>query len=107
MSYKGDVFIAVGVIVILAALYLGYSLYTSVQSNNTLQTQTQAGAGSINSSFSSLSNNISNTIRVNAYYLIEIVVLFLFASIGYKIALIGMTINRDETQIVVKSAKQQ
>ncbi|MCL5008601.1 MAG: YdgA family protein [Candidatus Marsarchaeota archaeon] len=95
MSYKGDVLIIVGVAIILLALYLGYTVYTDVQAANALQPQQQQSAN-INASISALTSNASSSIRTSSYYIIEVLILFLFASIGYKISLIGTKINIED-----------
>ena len=77
----------------MVTLFLGYGLYQSVQRAEVLQQQASPGITSINASVGNLSSGIIETIRSGAYYLVEVVILFLFASIGYKIALIGMEIN--------------
>ncbi len=97
MSYKGDAFVVVGVAVILISMLLGYGLYTNAQRNSALGSQLQGSGSNISASVSSLSTGLNNTVSTSAYYIIEVLVLFLFANIGYKIALIGIKISKDES----------
>lgn len=97
MSYKGDALIAVGVAVILIAMLLGYELYVGAQRSMVLGSQQQGANGGINASSDNLIAGLNGTVSTSAYYIIEILVLFLFANIGYKIALIGTKINKEET----------
>ncbi len=97
MSYKGDTLIAVGIIIILATLYMGYELYLGIQKTSAQQALAPSVGGSVNASIGDLSTNLSNTINSSSYSLVEVVILFLFASIGYKVAAIGIKINDGET----------
>ncbi len=106
MLYRGDVLIAVGVALILITLCIGYVLYTNVEQANALQ-QKQQNTQSLNASVGYLSSGITNIVKTSAYYIVEVIILFLFASIGYKIASIGMEVNRDYVTQEKRQSKSQ
>ncbi|MGC8538896.1 MAG: hypothetical protein ACP5MK_03450 [Candidatus Micrarchaeia archaeon] len=102
MSYFGYALITIGILVILFTFYLGYSMYNSI--GYSLQAQPRATSqsnASINSTISSISNSINSvTSQVSSmgYIVIQILLLFLFASIGYKIADLGIKTNSAEAK---------
>ncbi|MEM0154890.1 MAG: hypothetical protein QW814_03605 [Methanothrix sp.] len=88
---------ALGIAILLITLYIGYGLYQfiSVQSK---QPQ-QVVAAPQNSTAQNISSAISGAIgqslppKSDFLYIIEIIFLFLFANIGYKIAILGVHMN--------------
>ncbi len=95
-SYLGYALIGVGIAIILLALLLGYGVYSSANGdlNSLALIGTGSGSSTVNGSISALTANLQSTATVGTYTAIEVIVLFLFASIGYKIAYLGVQMNR-------------
>ncbi len=93
MSYVGTAFIIVGFLLIIFSFALGYGMYNSLRQLQITQQTPQINGSNLNSSFNQLATNISLSINNPIYYIIEIIILFLFASIGYKIADLGIRTN--------------
>ena len=93
MSYKGDVFIIIGVLLIILSFILGYGMYTSLHQAQITQQTPQINGNNITNSFNQFASSLSYSINGPIYYAIEIILLFLFASIGYKIADLGIRLN--------------
>ena len=101
MEYEGNMFLIIGILIIFATLYIGYNLYENIQLNNIIEQTSPTSTSStstINSTLNNMNLNINETIKTSTNYLIEIMLLFLFASIGYKIAYLGITINKGKSQ---------
>ena len=87
---------ALGLIIILFTFLLGYGIYVSVgnSASSYVPQQNFSGGGSLNASITqitaSLSQNAYGLIRTSTYIVLEVVILFLFATIGYKIAKLGV-----------------
>ncbi|MCL4387839.1 hypothetical protein M1567_01650 [Candidatus Marsarchaeota archaeon] len=87
-----------GVLIILITLYMGYGLYGTIiaAASSPHNTTTPASNGSLNQSISSA---ISSAIGAHLpssgvfFLLLDIILLFLFANIGYKIAILGVHMN--------------
>ncbi len=93
MAYKGDILIVLGVLLIVIAFFMGYGLYNSASKSSLLQTSNKISGNNITNSFNTLATNISNVLSGPIYEIIQIIILFLFASIGYKIADLGIRLN--------------
>lgn len=93
MAYKGDILIVLGVLLIVIAFVLGYNLYNSASASSLFQTSNKISGNNITNSFNTLATNISNVLSGPIYEIIQIIILFLFASIGYKIADLGIRLN--------------
>ncbi len=107
-TYIGYALIGLGVIIILFSLLLGYGIYVSASSNlNDIALISPSGGNTINGSVSILSSNLQSTATTGTYAAIEVIVLFLFASIGYKLAYLGIQMNKQsgkqEKQVQAKS----
>ena len=89
---------AAGVLIILFTLYTGYGLYGAImsQANSPQGTSPPASSGSLNQSIGSAINGaISSHLPSSGVFLLllDIMLLFLFANIGYKIAILGVHMN--------------
>jgi hypothetical protein len=100
MSYNiiGIVLLVLGIAILLATLYLGYGLYTAVLQAGAAP-QKPASAAVSNSMIPSASAIVSAVVSAIASqmplaiytsYAIAAIILALFASIGYKISMIGI-----------------
>jgi len=96
MSTLGDAFIIVGAALLLVTLFLGYSLYIDVSTNQNsyFPAKTAISNSSVNSAVSTLVDNMSFTLSAETLILIKIILLFLFGSIGYKFASLGIDANK-------------
>ncbi|MDE1869811.1 MAG: hypothetical protein KGH71_02375 [Candidatus Micrarchaeota archaeon] len=98
MNYLGYGTFALGVIIILFTFLLGYGIYVSVGNSATSYSPQQSfsGGGSLNDSITqitaSLSQSVYALVRSSTYIVLEVVILFLFATVGYKIAKLGVDI---------------
>jgi uncharacterized BrkB/YihY/UPF0761 family membrane protein len=89
-EYLGYSLIAIGIIMLLFTFLLGYGIYQNIN-NGSLQIQHSNVAGSnvtalVGSTLQSLTSGANSSLST----IIEIIVLFLFANIGYKMATLGM-----------------
>ena len=87
---------AIGVLIILFTLYMGYGLYgTIITQANAPIASSSASSGSLNQSISSAINSAigSHLPSSGVFLLLDIILLFLFANIGYKIAILGVHMN--------------
>ena len=88
---------AIGVLIILFTLYMGYGLYgTIITQANAPIASSSASSGSLNQSISSAINSaIGSHLPSSGVFLLllDIILLFLFANIGYKIAILGVHMN--------------
>ena len=89
---------AIGVLIILFTLYMGYGLYGTImaKANAPSSVTTSSSASSLNQSISSaISSAIGAHLPSSGTFLLllEIILLFLFANIGYKIAILGVHMN--------------
>ncbi len=112
VKYLGYALIIAGIAVIISAFGMGYSIYanagqmasyystvagaggSSSQGNNNISSV----ANMISSSISGTANGIYSVIGSAAYMGIEITVLFLFASIGYKLTELGIKMIAGERE---------
>lgn len=89
--------LALGIVIILFTFVLGYGIYinTTNQANNFVPQQNFSySGGSLNASIagviSTFTNNTFSLVKSSSYVVLEVLVLFLFLNIGYKIAKIGL-----------------
>ncbi len=90
-SIIGYVLIAIGIILLLFTFLVGYGLYQSLNSEQYM-TQTPQNSN-ITVSIYSLTNNLSNTAKETGFIFLQIILLFLFANIGYKFVYLGIKMN--------------
>ncbi|MEM3839126.1 MAG: hypothetical protein QXF01_00920 [Candidatus Micrarchaeaceae archaeon] len=98
MGALGYALIGIGIAIILIALVLGYGIYANAHDSlGSLALPAGHGFGatnsSINGSVSSLTGSLKETALAGTYTIIEIIALFLIASIGYKLAYLGIQAN--------------
>ncbi|MFP3289065.1 MAG: hypothetical protein RXO35_01375 [Candidatus Micrarchaeota archaeon] len=91
-SILGYTLIALGVIILLATFFIGYGLYASLNSEGYTPLPNQP---SINSSISTLTNTLATTAKETGFIFLQILILFLFASIGYKFADLGVKLIKE------------
>ncbi|MGC8479879.1 MAG: hypothetical protein ACP5M9_04435 [Candidatus Micrarchaeia archaeon] len=104
MSYKGDVLIVLGVILIVITFIMGYSLYNSAKQIQLTQ-QNNISGNNITESFNQFVNNLNYTLTGPISDAIQIIILFLFGSIGYKIADLGIRINSLDDKEAIQKQK--
>jgi tellurite resistance protein TehA-like permease len=95
MSIFGDALIIVGIGMLLFSFFVGYLIYTDITQNpgNYVWSTNPNPSSPINASVSDLINNLSLTVDSESLIAVRVVILFLFASVGYKIAELGMRAN--------------
>jgi len=96
MGVLGYSLVAIGIALLAFTFFLGYGLYVSFGSSSTSYVAPTQSNVSVSGAVASLTNSVNQSIRNSVYMLLEIVVLFLFASIGYKIAYIGVSMLKGE-----------
>lgn len=93
MTNLGNALIVAGVAVILISLFLAYSLYQSLPNLAPVPFTTNANV-TASSAAGALVNNISATVAQESYIILKIIIFFLVASIGYKLAHLGIDANK-------------
>ena len=88
----GYTLIALGIILLLVTFFIGYGLYASLDSEGYIPLP---NAPSINGSISALTNTLANTAKETGFIFLQIFILFLFASIGYKFADLGVKLIKE------------
>ncbi len=92
-AMAGNILMVVGILIILFSLYLGYGLYESVISKAYSPVQQQGQGSGINATLSNINSSLGTlTLNVSTfiYFGVAVLLLFLFASIGYKIVDLGI-----------------
>ncbi len=102
-SYASSALIISGILIIVFALFLGYGLYQAQQNISKLPSQTSQSA-SINSSISNLTTDLGTTLNNNMGTFIRLIILYLFANIGYKLASLGIELQGKDQK--TKSTKR-
>ncbi len=95
MAYLGYILISLGILIILFTFLIGYGLYEQANSKANAPYSQPAQNATVGGILGPLTSDLSSTINTGTYLSVEVIVLFLFASIGYKIAMIGVQINRE------------
>jgi hypothetical protein len=90
-SIIGYSLIAIGIILLLFTFLVGYGLYQSLNSEQYTPQTTQSS--NITSSISSLTNSLGTTAKETGFIFLQIILLFLFANIGYKFVYLGIKMN--------------
>jgi hypothetical protein len=94
VQYLGYILIGLGIVIILLALLLGYGIYISASGNlNSASLVSPSGSSTINGSVSNLTTGLQGIAAIGTYTAIEVAVLFLIASIGYKLSYLGLQMN--------------
>lgn len=89
--YVGYALLAVGLLMLVFTFLLGYGIYQNATSASMIATTNQKVTGNnITAVVGSILQNATSPLDSSIYTVISIVVLFLFASIGYKIAILGI-----------------
>jgi len=90
MTVLGYALIVAGVCILGGSLFLAYATYTSlsVQGLPPLQNAT---SGAVSDSMAVLVNNLSSTVYSESMTALKMLVLFLIASIGFKVASLGIS----------------
>jgi hypothetical protein len=91
--YIGYALLATGLLILIFTLLLGYAIYQNVRAESMITATNQNVAGNnVTAVIGSVLENATSPLDSSIYTIISIVVLFLFASVGYKIALLGVHI---------------
>ena len=86
----GYALLVIGILLMLFSFLLGYSIYTNLANNNV--GPAQIGGNTLNDTVRSGLQSADTTLYSGIYTTIDVLVLFLFASIGYKLAFLGIHI---------------
>lgn len=87
----GYLMVFVGIAILFMDLAVGYGLYKSINTEASSLYVPHSNYSTINSALGGLVNSIGSPIHYSTYTTMEIVVLFLFASIGYKFTALGIS----------------
>ena len=104
MAALGDTLEAVGIAVLALTLYYGYELYSGIGGISVLPTL--PSNVTISKSIGSLVTGLLSSSNSFMTLLLKVIVLFLFANIGYKFVALGIHMNKVETE-KEESAKQE
>ncbi|MGB9732695.1 MAG: hypothetical protein ACP5P2_01215 [Candidatus Micrarchaeia archaeon] len=96
-SILGYFLIALGVVLLLLTFLMGYGLYESLSTQSYVQSG-QPSPSNVTGAISSLTSNLSLTARETGFIFLEIIVLFLFANIGYKLSYLGIKLVKGEDE---------
>jgi hypothetical protein len=101
--YLAYVLIAIGIILLAITFLIGYGLYTSLSEQSSAYAPVPSTQNSsITGSISILTSNLGSMVRTTSYIILQIIILFLFASVGYKIAFIGVKLMNGNEQVPSK-----
>ncbi len=89
-AYLGYALIAVGLALLAFTFLLGYGLYQNFTAGSLTYSVQKVTGNNLTAVVGSALGSIASNANSNMYSAISIVVLFLFASIGYKIAFLGI-----------------
>ncbi len=93
----GYALLLVGILILVFDLVIGYNAYTALSGNLPVMMPQQGTQSNLNSTIKSLGDLVPTLSLLgtsDTALLISVVLLFLFASIGYKIAVIGIRMIR-------------
>ncbi len=85
----GYLLLSLGIAIILFTFLVGYGFYQKVLTSSSI-TGSQQTYGNVSSEIGSLTSGLTQTAKEGTLLGINVLILFLFASIGYKIAMIGI-----------------
>jgi len=89
--YIGYGLLGLGLLMLVLTFLMGYGVYQNAQAASMItQTGQKVSGDNLTAVVGSVLQNAASPIDSSIYTIISIVVLFLFASIGYKIALLGV-----------------
>ncbi|MGC9037614.1 MAG: hypothetical protein ACP5GD_02935 [Candidatus Micrarchaeia archaeon] len=95
MAILGSVMEGVGIAILAITLYFAYELYTSIGGLSVLSSLPLLPANaSISKSVSGLVSGLLSSSNSFMMLLLKIVLLFLFANIGYKFVALGINMNK-------------
>ena len=104
-SILGYALIALGIIVLLVTFLMGYGLYENLSTQNYIPATGSSGSN-ITSSISTLTGSLGTTAKETSIIFLQIVILFLFASIGYKITYLGIKLTAGSEEKEEKEKKK-
>lgn len=102
----GSILLLLGIILLIFTFYIGYTLYLNVHALSmappSIQTVSNLNASELPSA---IANNLINSIPTSNlfYYVISVMLLFLFANIGYKFALLGIKVLQEHSVKIGKN----
>jgi hypothetical protein len=88
----GYAMLGIGILVMLGTLAMGYGVYTSANAEAAAGTlpATNANYSTVNAALGGIVGGVVSNMRYAIYSGLEIMALFLFGSIGYKFAYLGI-----------------
>lgn len=93
MAVLGDSLMAIGIVLLAATLFLGYGIYSNP---STPASMPVGNATTVNGALNSIIGNMTLALSSETAVFIRIILLFLFASVGYKFVSLGISANRTE-----------
>ncbi len=108
-NYLAYALIAVGIILLAVTFLIGYGLYMDLNSQFSAYAPATPSPqnSSIASSISSLTSGLGSTAKTSSFIMLQIIILFLFASIGYKVAYIGVKLIGENAATNVSTSSKQ
>ena len=89
-AYLGYALLGVGIALLAITFLLGYGIYQNETTQSVFQPTSSASGGNLTAVVGNTLANYLFSLDSSIYTIIAIIVLFLFATIGYKIALLGV-----------------
>jgi hypothetical protein len=90
--YLGYALLAVGLIMLVFTFLLGYGIYQNAISGGMTPSTGNISGNNITAVVGSALQSVTSPLNSTIYIAISIAILFLFANIGYKMAMIGIKI---------------
>lgn len=84
----------VGIILLAATLFLGYDIYSNPPAAPV--SAPMGNATTINEALNGMVGNITTSLSSEAAVFVRVIILFLFASVGYKFVSLGISANKAE-----------
>ena len=91
-AYLGYALLGIGIAILVITLLLGYGIYQNETTQSIFQSTSAVSGSNLTAVVGNTLANYLSPLNSSIYTIIAIIVLFLFATIGYKLALLGVNI---------------
>ncbi len=91
-AYVGYALLGIGIVLLAITFLLGYGIYQNETTQSIFQSTPTVSGSNLTAVVGNTLANYLSPLSSSIYTIIAIIVLFLFATIGYKLALLGVNI---------------
>ncbi len=99
MSASGNALIVAGILVLAGVIYIGYTLYLGINSVSLTVLPNLPANESVSKSVNALVSGLLSSSNSFLLVFLKVIILFLFAGIGYKLAALGISQNKAVAEI--------